>query len=762
MASEVFTVPILSSLSGALLLPLGAGLTEKAGVGNKGRLLDEAASVELPVPSGFILLDSVWVAAAAEGRIRIEDEAVVCDDKAVFYAALGLPEFPKKSKVVVRSAFTVEDSPSQSMAGHFASILDVDPTEPDAFVDALCAVWSSALAYDDIRRDVLVMAQVEAEYAGVAFTEADYEDDYVNFTEGLGDKLLSGEADGDNLELTRLRQFEKGDREEGMARAGANWQDRLQVLLRRVRGTFGETAWDIEWADDGTTCYLLQVRPITAPTRRNEAFTRANHKEILPDLPSVYMTDAIETCSADLYSWYRGFDKNLPQHRPFIEVFKGRPYINLSLMTETMRALGLPTNLVTDNIGGDEATSSGFRIKRALSKLPNLAQLGLSQLGAVRSAADTGKAIQERGMNPGDTFNAVNASFKWMYVTLVHEMFNLTQAMSLPLVQLRRSGKLAEMAAATRTISTQMYDDLVPLREYAKANPDLAAVIEGGDDMPDDPEFKRRFGLYLTKYGHRGIYESDIARPRYAQDPAPLLAALTADSVTPVRAAKDADDLGMIASQARKLIIAREQLRHDAMRGFANVRKQLLKLGEAAVEAGQIPSAEAVFDMTLAETALLDVGWQPEPDFFEQRSAEIDSLRGYDMPDTLYRFDDLDAFAHDFDATATRLKGMGLVDGTVTGTVWVLQEPETSLPDGFDPATTILVARSVDSGWVPTFTKVAGVVVETGGDLSHGSIILRELGLVSATNVKTATRVLQTGDTVTLNGGNGVVKKADA
>ena len=105
---------------------------------------------------------------------------------------------------------------------------------------------------------------------------------------------------------------------------------------------------------------------------------------------------------------------------------------------------------------------------------------------------------------------------------------------------------------------------------------------------------------------------------------------------------------------------------------------------------------------------------------------------------------------------------MGLGDGTVTGTVWVLQEPDTTLPEGFDPATTILVARSVDSGWVPTFTKVAGVVVETGGDLSHGSIILRELGLVSATNVKTATRVFQTGDTVTLNGGNGVVKKADA
>lgn len=760
MASEVFTVPAPASLSGALLLPLGSGLAAKLGVGNKGRLLDEAASTGLPVPSGFILLDRVWSAAVAEGRIRVEDEAVVCDDKAGLYHALGLPAFPSKAKVVVRSAFTVEDTPSQSMAGHFASVLNVDPTNADAFIGALCAVWSSSLEYDDVRRDVLVMAQVEAEYAGVAFTEPDYEDDRVNFTEGVGDRLLSGQEDGEGLELPRLRQFEKGDREEGMARADADWRDRLQVLLRRVRGMFGETAWDIEWADDGKTAYLLQVRPITAPTRRNEAFTRANHKEILPDLPSVYMTDAIETCSEQLYSWYRQFDKNLPQHRPFIEVFKGRPYINLSLMTETMRALGLPTNLVTDNIGGDEGTRSGLRVKRALSKLPNLAQLGISQLGAVKSAEQTGKAIIARGMNPGATFNELNASFKWMYITLVHEMFNLTQAMSLPLVQLRRSGKLADMAAATRTIATQMYDDLAPLRDYIKENPALLPSLEAGE-IPNDPEFKRRFGLYLTKYGHRGVYESDIARPRYEQDPSPLLAALTADSVTPVRVAKDAEGLGPVASQARKLIIAREQLRHDAMRGFANVRKAIVKLAEQAAEAGQLPFAEAVFNMTLAEAALLDVGWQPEPGFFDQRAAEIEALRGYDMPDTLYRFDDLDAFALDFDPNATRLKGMGLVAGEVTGTAWVLREPDTTLPDGFDPATTVLVARSVDSGWIPTFTKVAGVVVETGGDLSHGSIILRELGLPSATNVKTATRVFTMGDTITLNGNSGVVKKAD-
>lgn len=51
----------------------------------------------------------------------------------------------------------------------------------------------------------------------------------------------------------------------------------------------------------------------------------------------------------------------------------------------------------------------------------------------------------------------------------------------------------------------------------------------------------------------------------------------------------------------------------------------------------------------------------------------------------------------------------------------------------------------MDAGWIPTFARVAGVVVETGDDLSHGSIILREIGLPAITNVRGVMRVVQTG-----------------
>lgn len=47
--------------------------------------------------------------------------------------------------------------------------------------------------------------------------------------------------------------------------------------------------------------------------------------------------------------------------------------------------------------------------------------------------------------------------------------------------------------------------------------------------------------------------------------------------------------------------------------------------------------------------------------------------------------------------------------------------------------------------------------METGGDLSHGSIILREIGLPAITNVRAATRHIQTGDWLRLEAGRGTV-----
>ena len=67
------------------------------------------------------------------------------------------------------------------------------------------------------------------------------------------------------------------------------------------------------------------------------------------------------------------------------------------------------------------------------------------------------------------------------------------------------------------------------------------------------------------------------------------------------------------------------------------------------------------------------------------------------------------------------------------------------------------MAPVTDVGWTPMFLLVAGLVVDVGGPLSHGSIVAREYGLPAVVNVKLGTQVIRTGQTITVNGSTGQV-----
>src|SRR5262249_46466672 len=51
----------------------------------------------------------------------------------------------------------------------------------------------------------------------------------------------------------------------------------------------------------------------------------------------------------------------------------------------------------------------------------------------------------------------------------------------------------------------------------------------------------------------------------------------------------------------------------------------------------------------------------------------------------------------------------------------------------------ILVTRATDPSWTPLFPLAGGLVLEVGGQLSHGAIVAREYGLPAVVNVPDAT-----------------------
>ena len=70
----------------------------------------------------------------------------------------------------------------------------------------------------------------------------------------------------------------------------------------------------------------------------------------------------------------------------------------------------------------------------------------------------------------------------------------------------------------------------------------------------------------------------------------------------------------------------------------------------------------------------------------------------------------------------------------------------------------ILVCPYTGTAWTPLFVKIAGVVTDTGGMLTHAAIAAREYGIPSVVGTWNATHSIGDGDLIRVDGNVGVVE----
>jgi len=100
------------------------------------------------------------------------------------------------------------------------------------------------------------------------------------------------------------------------------------------------------------------------------------------------------------------------------------------------------------------------------------------------------------------------------------------------------------------------------------------------------------------------------------------------------------------------------------------------------------------------------------------------------------------------------LQGLAASPGRVTARARVMLDPSDAavLQKG-----EVLVAPATNPAWSPLFLTAGALVTEIGGLLSHGAIVAREYGLPAVLNVKDATRVIRTGQLLTVDGWQGTI-----
>jgi rifampicin phosphotransferase len=103
------------------------------------------------------------------------------------------------------------------------------------------------------------------------------------------------------------------------------------------------------------------------------------------------------------------------------------------------------------------------------------------------------------------------------------------------------------------------------------------------------------------------------------------------------------------------------------------------------------------------------------------------------------------------------LTGLPVSSGVHEGTARVILNPVGARLEAGE----VLVCRGTDPAWTPLFLSAGALVMETGGAVSHGSVVAREYGLPAVAGVADATVRLRDGQRVRVNGETGQVTLLD-
>lgn len=293
-----------------------------------------------------------------------------------------------------------------------------------------------------------------------------------------------------------------------------------------------------------------------------------------------------------------------------------------------------------------------------------------------------------------------------------------------------------------------------------------------GISYPGEEELRS----YLRAHRHRSLRELDLLTPCWDEDPLPvfenLLRLLACEddeapdrqeerSQARYRSALAGLDRGLRSELAvhRAMLSLREQMRERSTRMYRLVRVAALALGRRLHAAGLVETSEAVMHLPFPELIVLARAFAVAgsnatvagllASLRRRRDYHL-GFRNYPRPDEIMPR----RTAAPVGESSGGLRGIVCSPGIVEAPVRVLDSVDQAdqVRDG-----EILVTAYTDPAWTPLFRRIAGLITETGGVLSHGAVVSREYGIPAVLGVKGARRTLRTGMRVRLDGETGTI-----
>jgi phosphohistidine swiveling domain-containing protein len=353
---------------------------------------------------------------------------------------------------------------------------------------------------------------------------------------------------------------------------------------------------------------------------------------------------------------------------------------------------------------------------------------------------------------------------------------------------------VAGLEHKTSETNRRIYALADTIRENAEllrivSNTPSGNLAQSLDESDMSKGFMEKFNAFLRDFGVRG-FTREMYYPRWAEEPSyvfDILKSLVSDKGRDLEAQETALRrkraraekvvnrairnqrfgrlkillFNTILGMSRTYIAFRENQRFNLDRWITRHRRIFLSLGDCLHREGYLDRPEDIFFLERREIRSIVRGKpsmspQEIANRAERRHQEFRLHEDVTPPKFLQGNRE---FNDPLPDTSLALKGIPASQGVITGIVRVLSSID-DIPQV--RAGEILVVQRTDPGWTPVFSKIGGLVTETGGILSHGAVVSREFGIPAVTNIRNACHTLTTGQVVTLDGNQGLVVLHDS
>jgi phosphoenolpyruvate synthase/pyruvate phosphate dikinase len=348
--------------------------------------------------------------------------------------------------------------------------------------------------------------------------------------------------------------------------------------------------------------------------------------------------------------------------------------------------------------------------------------------------------------------------------------------------------------SAPGNVTSEMGLALLDVADVIRPHPEVIAFLQDVEDEGFLDELPKLEGGqvardairgYLDLYGMRCIGEIDISRPRWSERPTTLVPVILAnienfepgarerrfeqgqqvalhkeqEVLERLRALPDgerkADETKRMIDRVRTFIGYREYPKYDIVSRYFVYKQALLEEAERLVQAHVLRETDDIFSLTFQELHDVARTHQVDDRLIRRRKDEFTSFRALVPPRVLTSDGEVVAGAYRRDDLPTgALVGLPVSAGTIEGRARIILDMAEAELEAGD----ILVTAHTDPSWSPLFVAISGLVTEVGGLMTHGSVIAREYGLPAVVGVENATRLIQDGQRIRVDGTHGYVE----